>query len=303
MQWLVAFDLTPHSEGVVRLARWLHQRSGGAHLVTGVHVDARASLGLHGDFGDLGAGPDLERTKQQARAFLERHGVAEAFAGVEVQLGAPVARLRALVRERDVQGLLLGRAALAESRPLVALGAVPRRMLRRPELPTAIVPPDLDEARLGGGPLLVGVDPSAACLPAVALARRLAEALSLRVLLVHAMPRQTPVAVMGALSVQPRDPTMARSDLVLPQDTDAQEATIVRWIAAQGLQDLPLELRRGPVTATLRDAAREHDATMIIAGTRGLSLAERLRSTSVGTDVAARADRTVMVVPSPTGVT
>lgn len=302
MRWLVSFDLTLHSVGVLRLARWLHARSGGQHLFHGIHVDTRPNLGLHGDGGELGSGPDLEPTLQQARAFLERHELLDALGAVEVRLGAPVAVLPALVRERSFDGLMLGRAAPIGRLPLVALGSVPRRLLRQPELPTMIVPPDLDESSLGQGPLLVGVDPSPHCLEAVAFARRLARVLSLRVLLVHAIPRETPVAVMGALSVEPRDPTMATIDIVPPVDTTPAEHSIARWVADHGLQDLALEIRRGPVPSSLRNAAREHAATMIVGGSRRLTLAERVLTSSISSDLAARADRPVLVVPPPVAV-
>ncbi|MCX4247143.1 universal stress protein [Paraliomyxa miuraensis] len=299
MRWLVGLDLTPHSVGLIRLARWLSARSGGALEFHALHADTRRALGLHGDGGELGSGPDLEPTLRQVRAFLEEHGVLEAFRSVDVGLGAPVELLPALARERGFDGLLLGRAAPRGRRPLVALGSVPRRLLRQPILPTAIVPPDLDPASLGRGPLLVGVNPSAYCLEAAALARRLARWLSLSVRMVHVVSHPAPVAAMGVLSVKPRDPTMATSDLMERLDASAAERAIERWVEDHGLGDLPLELRHGPISGSLRRAALDHEATMLMSGSRRLTLTERMLDSSVGSDLAAHADRPVVVVPAP----
>ena len=302
MRWLVGFDLTPHSVGVIRFAKWLHARSGGTLEIHGLHVDDRATLGLHGEGGELGSGPDLEPTLERARAFLEHYRVLEAFGSVDVRPGAPVELLPTLAQERGFDGLLLGRMAPIGHTPLMALGPIPRKVLRRARLPTAIVPPDLDPTKLGQGPILVGVDASEHSLEAIALARRLARSLSLAIRMVHVVASPTPVAVMGVLSVRPRDPTMATIDLVDPLDTSLAEQAIGRWIGDNGLEDLPLELRRGPISTSLRDAALDHEATFLMSGSRRLSLTERVLTQSIASDLASHAGRPVVVVPSSAAI-
>lgn len=296
MRWLVGFDRTSNSAGAVRFARWLHARTQGEHLLQGVYVLDSAGLGLRDA---PGSGPPLEPAQRQAREFLEHHGVLEAFAGVEARHGKPDEVLQELVRERRFDGMVLGRAAPAGAFSLVSLGRVPRRLLRRLDRPTVVVPPDQDDTELGHGPIIVGVAPFPDSIEAVRFAQRLGQQLGLSVMLVHAITRETPVAVLGALSVEPRDPSMSTSDIVPPQDTTPQEQLIEEWVQQHGFGRLLLEVRRGPVPAALRDAGREHAATLIVCGSRRLTLGERLFTSSVGSELAAHADRPVAIVGAP----
>lgn len=295
MRWLVGFDPTPNSRGVVRLGRWLHARTEGLHVLHGVHVETSATTGFQQH---PGPGPALAPTEQWAQRFLEEEGVAEAFMHLETVHGVPEKVLQALAKERDYDGLLLGRAAPAGELPLLSLGRVPRRLLRWLELPTIVAPPDLDESVLGHGPIVVGVTPTPESLEAVDYALLLAEELTLPVMLVHVVPLARPVNVAGVLRLEPRDPTMTSSDIVPPEDTTRDEAAIAEWVAQHGLEALTLEVRAGHVPAALIEVAREQAATMIVCGSRRLSLLERLFTSSVGSELAAHADRPVVVVPS-----
>ncbi len=304
MRWLVGFDPTPSSVGMVRFAAWLHARTEGRHVLHGIHVDTRTGVGFDGSPGD---GADLSPSERDARAFLESQGVAEAFGPVEVVHGSPEKVLQALAQERDYDGLLLGRSAPIEGSPLVSLGRVPRRLLRGLELPTVVVPPDAygreapgSPARLEPtpGPIVVGVAPTPECIEAAGFAVLLGEALELPVVLAHAVPPSRSLATSGVLSFEPRDPTMRSSDVVPPEDTSAAAAAIEAWTAQHGLEGLPLEVRVGHAPGVLVELARERNASMIVCGSRRLSLIDRLFTSSVGSELAAHADRPVVVVPS-----
>lgn len=303
MRWLVGFDPTPSSVGVVRLAAWLHARTEGNHVVHGVYVDTSHSTG----FADgVGSGPPLEAAERAARAFLAEQGVAHAFAHVEAVHGAPDKVLQALAEEREVDGLLLGRAEPVEREELVSLGRVPRRLLRRLELPTVVVPPDRGDPTEAAlmqpngalGPIVVGVTPTPESLEAAGFAVVLGEALALPVVLVHVVERSRPAVTTGVLSLEPRDPIMRTSDIVPPTDASGPAMLIGQWAAQSGLDGLPLELRVGHVPVELVAVARERHATMIVCGSRRLSLLERAFTSSVGSELAAHADRPVVVVPS-----
>jgi nucleotide-binding universal stress UspA family protein len=303
MRWLVGFDPTPSSVGVVRLAAWLHARTDGKHVLHGVYVDTSPATG----FADgVGSGPPLTAAERAARAFLVEQGVADAFAHVEALHGAPDKVLQALAEERELDGLLVGRAAPVEREELVSLGRVPRRLLRRLELPTVVVPPDRGDPGQGAlmqpnaalGPIVVGVTPTRESLEAAGFAVLLGKALALPVVLVHVVERSRPALTTGVLSLEPRDPIMRTSDIVPPMDTSGPAASIGQWAARSGLEDLPLELRVGHVPVELVALAREHHATMIVCGSRRLSLLERVFTSSVGSELAAHADRPVVVVPS-----
>ena len=148
------------------------------------------------------------------------------------------------------------------------------------------------------GPIVVGITPTAESLEAAGFAVLLGEELELPVVLVHVVPPSRPVATAGVLSLGPRDPTMSSSDVAPPEDTSGPTAVIGEWAARHGLDDLPLVLRVGHVPVELVAFARERRATMIVCGSRRLSLLERLFTSSVGSELAAHADRPVVVVPS-----
>jgi nucleotide-binding universal stress UspA family protein len=312
MRWLVGFAPGSSSVGVVRFAAWLHARSEGRHALHAIHIDPSAATGFDGS---MAAGPDLSPSERRAREFLAAQGVAEAFAHVESVHGSPEKVLQALASERDFDGLLLGRAAPVRASTIVSLGRVPRRLLRGLELPTMVVPPDAfgpdgeappdaAAAELGiassaaPGPIVVGVTPSAESLEAAGFAVLLGGELGLPVLLAHVIPPSRPVAPAGVLSFEPHDPTMAGSDIAPPEDTSAPAAAMEAWAAQHGLDGLPLELRVGHVPVELVAFARERRATMIVCGSRRLSLIDRLFTSSVGSELAAHADRPVVVVPS-----
>jgi nucleotide-binding universal stress UspA family protein len=294
MRWLVGFDPTPSSEGVVRFAAWLHGRTEGRHTLFGVHVETSATTGLHDR---LGAGPDLQPALDRARAFLRAQGVADAFAHVEAVHGAPEKVLSALAAERDYDGVLVGRAT-ASGGAAASLGRVPRRLLRRLELPTVVVPPDLGDPNQALGPIVVGVAPTPESLEAAGFAVLLGEELGLPVVLAHVVEPSRPAAAAGVLSLEPRDPVMRRSDIVPPQDASEPLAVVTAWAARHGLEGLPLELRVGHVPMELVALARERRAAMLVCGSRRLSLLDRLFASSVGTELATHADRPVVVVPS-----
>lgn len=314
MRWLVGFDPTSSSVGVVRFAAWLHARSERRHALHAIHVDTSAATGFDES---MAAGPDLSPSERRAREFLAAQGVAEAFAHVESVHGSPEKVLQALARERDFDGVLLGRAAPIRASTIVSLGRVPRRVLRALELPTIVVPPDAfgpdgetppDPATADleltsasapePGPIVVGVTPSGESLEAAGFAVLLGGELGLPVVLAHVVPPSRPVATAGVLSLEPRDPTMRGSDIAPPEDTAGAAAAIESWTTQHGLDGMPLELRVGHVPVELVALARERRATMIVCGSRRLSLIDRLFTSSVGSELAAHADRPVVVVPS-----
>jgi len=295
MRWLIGFDPTPSSTGVVRFAAWLHARSHGRHVMHGIHVETSVSTGLETE---VGPGPDLVPAERRARSFLEAQGVSEVFAHVESVHGAPEKVLQALARVRDFDGLLLGRAAPSKGSPMVSLGRVPRRLLRGLELPTVVVAPDVGEPPPELGPIVVGVTPTPESLEAAGFAMLLGGELELPVVLAHVVEPPRPVMTAGVLSLEPHDPVMSSSDIAPPEDTAGPAAALAEWTARHGLDDLPLELRVGHVAVKLLELARERHATMIVCGSRRLSLIDRLFTSSVGSELATHADRPVVVVPS-----
>jgi nucleotide-binding universal stress UspA family protein len=294
-EWIVGMDLTPTSHGAVRLARWLQERSPREQRLHGVYVGTAETIERELP----GAGLPGERACTMMRAEAESLGAASAFAAFEAVPGDEPEQVLARVAEaHDAKGLVIGRAGAAGEWTLVSLGRVARRLLRHVPRPVVVVPPDLDVAALGRGPVVIGAAPVEHALSAIRFGRSLAEDLDLPVLLVHVIPDPAELPLAGpdqafiAASAPPAISLVDRARLRV----DAEHA-LLDWLREHGLGQPPVRAEPGRKVWTLLDVARAVEATMIICGSRRLSLAERIFESSVGTELAARSDRPVIVVP------
>jgi len=287
-------DLTSASHGAVRLARWLQQRSPQEQRLRGVYVGTATTI----EHTLPGPGLPGERACSMMRAEAEALGVAEAFVAFEAVPGdEPEAVLARVAEAHEAKGIVIGRAGAANEWTLVSLGRVARRLLRHVPRPLVVVPPDLDVGTLGRGPVVIGVATVDHAVPAIRLGRALAEALDLPVLLVHVIPDPATMPVAGAdptFAYAGAQPAMVVDHARLRMDA---EHALRAWLRQQGLGELPVRAELGPKPWALLEVARTLEATMIVCGSRRLSLAERIFQSSVGTELAARADRPVIVVP------
>lgn len=288
--WIVGMDLSDKSRGALQFARWLHERSGADERMRGVYIGDAATI----DRDHPGAGLPIDRARTAVRATVESSGAALAFEAFDAVPGeAPEEELRRLAAARDIDGLIIGRCGKSNGWSLVSLGRVARRLLRHIPRPIAVVPPDLDPSVLGRGPVVVGLVPDEHAIAAARMGRDIAEALEVPVLLVHVIvdPTRQPLAVA--------DPSLAyAAALVSAEKDDAKAAEYLRtWLDDNGLGDLPLRTELGDSSRTLLDIAESVDATLLVCGSRRLSLTERIFQSSTGSDLAAHAHRPVLVVP------
>lgn len=298
-EWIVGMDLTAHSHGAVRFVRWLQEQSPHEQRLRGVYVGSTATIER-----EL-PGPGLpgERACTMMRAAAESLGAASAFTAFEaVPSDAPEEELARVAHEHAADGLVIGRAGAAGEWTLVSLGRVARRLLRHVPRPVVVVPPDLDVAALGHGPVVIGAAPVDHAIAAIRFGRALAETLDLPVLLVHVIP--DPAAYPAMVPVVGADPavTLASAEQAsAPVDQArvrmAAEHGLRQWLREHGLGDPPVRAEPGRKAWALLDVARGVQASMIVCGSRRLSLVERVFESSVGTELAARADRPVVVVP------
>jgi nucleotide-binding universal stress UspA family protein len=232
------------------------------------------------------------------RATAESLGAASAFSAFEVVPGdTPEAVLAHVAEERDADGLIVGRAGAAGEWSLVSLGRVARRLLRHVPRPVVVVPPDLDVAALGRGPVVIAAAPVDHAVAAIRFGRKLAETLDLPALLVHVIPDPA-VYPVGADPALTYTSAQQASTLLDRARVRAQaEHGLQAWLREHGLGEPPVRAEPGRKSWTLLDVARSVDATMIVCGSRRLSLAERIFQSSVGTELAGQADRPVVVVP------
>jgi nucleotide-binding universal stress UspA family protein len=233
------------------------------------------------------------------RTAAESLGAAAAFASFEaVPDDAPEQALVRVAEAHAAAGIIVGRAAPASEWSLVSLGRVARRLLRHAPLPVMVVPPDLDVAALGRGPVVIGAAALDDAVSAIRLGHALAQSLGLPARIVHVVPDP------AALPVASVDPGVAYTSLqqagtALDRGRLQAEAErgLAAWLRERGLPELPVRAELGRKTWALLDVARAEEATMIVCGSRRLSLAERIFEASVGSQLAAQADRPVLVVP------
>ncbi len=278
MRWIVGTDLGPRSAGALALGAWLREHSNpvsvvhvlegpprigeavDAHIVAGVaavHAHLRA-LGLDGVIDEVQAIPD----------------------------GTPELGLAAAIGTAAANGVIVGRASPRAGAFAVRLGRSARRLLRQLPAPIMVVPPDLDIATLGAGPVVL-----ATCLrddsnAAGAVARRLADDLARPLLVIHVDPAL--VLADSRLS----------SGMPMPEELRPRtHADLEAWIAARGLGPAQALLLEGDTVERVLACARDQAAPLVCCGSRRLGLIERIFGTSVGTELARLADRAVLVVP------
>lgn len=143
------------------------------------------------------------------------------------------------------------------------------------------------------GTLLVAVDFSAVGRAALDAAIALARDLRARLVLVHAFQRafMAPELAPGiAARVQDQESKVEEADAI---DLSTDYASVAR---AAGLT-VETETAEGDVAAVVVEAARRHDATLIVVGTHGRTGVKRLVLGSTAEVVVRHADRPVLVVP------
>jgi nucleotide-binding universal stress UspA family protein len=185
--------------------------------------------------------------------------------------------------------LVIGRLARRGQERWVRLGRTARRVLRRLAGPVVVVPPDLRAKDVGSGPVVCAVDVRSETLSAVHLAEALARAIGRPLVLAHALPTLADVnaawlSIAQVAEVGKEHEQRARAafaDFVHRHELGAHAAAI---------------LVGSPVDAVLDFAERER-AAMIVCGSRLLGAAERVYTSSFGTELAAAAKIPVAVVP------
>lgn len=185
--------------------------------------------------------------------------------------------------------LLLGRAAPQSSDAMLRLGAVARKLLRRLPVAVAVVPPDVTANEIGTGPIVLGTDLTATSVAAGRFASQLANELRRELVVIHVHDREWRSPMFGA---------GGRIELPSVSRTASTGEDVARWVEDQDFRSVSSWCAVGPVADALIAFAREEDSPALVVGSRMLSLGQRVFTASVGTDLAGRADRMVVVVPS-----
>lgn len=281
VRWIVGLDLRPYSQGAIKTAGWLAQHAAPEmrHRFYGVHVVPQVPrVSVRDDVLD----ELCERAHEQAEQTVAEAGASEAIDRVDAVPGHPTETLAAASTFYDADGLIVGRHGPREGGTVVRLGTVARQLLR--SLPTAVmvVPPDHDPAARPPGPVLVATDLAPDAAAAGRFGLRLAQVLGVDLVLLHVPETGQLAAQLGAAPHSP-----------LVTDPQAFET----WVDTYGLGGARTETSPGdPVEQTLR-LATIHDASLIVCGSRRLTLSDRMFQASTGSTLAAYAPIPVVVVP------
>lgn len=287
MRWIVGVDLRS-SGGALQFARWLARESREPETFVGVHVVEEADLRVVLRF------RTLEAVMTEARDAVQKavESAGPTLARFELRVlggGSAEDRLEEVRRAEAADALVIGRLASRGTQPMVRLGRVARRLLRRMAAPVAVVPPDLAERDLGDGPVLALARPSKECLDAVRTARALATALGRRLAVLHVIGDPLTAVPYGISHDQVAE--------LRDEELELARTELTAWLGDAGVAaDEPI-VRMGSLVEEASALADEVRAPVMAAGARHASATEALLAMSLGRELAAYAKVPVLLVP------
>lgn len=294
-KWGVGVELDDEHHGPLRFAAALSaasDREGAPRdLFVGIHVAPRREL-----FHPLIGADEAEQMQAKAAAHVATILASEGLRGervrVEIVEDEDVELGLAEASERlGVDALIIGRRAKRSEDPIVRLGEVTRRLLRRLPVPVVVVPPDFGasgDPGLGRGPVIVGADLSEHCVGAVKFAAEVAARFDRELVLAHGTQ-----AFHWGVSYIPE----ASLEQIQRQTRETAARELEAWAEEIGVAGRS-HVFMGDPAKRLLELAHNSDATLLVTGSRMLGPVERLFLSSVSSELAAAADCPVAVVPS-----
>lgn len=281
-RWIVGLDLSARSHGALVFSAWMRRAESPAERPSLVGVHVLESWAAH--YLPVGR----EEYVRSVRSVAERHmaEVGGVFDDVEVVEAARAEDGLAGAAQRG-DAVVIGRSAARESHAFVRLGRVARRVLRQLPAPVFVVPPDLSPSALSG-PIMLAVDLGESSAAAIEAAVRLARAHARPLVLAHAgEPRHADL-------LDELDPRWAAARELFRGGVEREFAA---WAEAKGLGSLRRVLEFGAPPETLARIAAQEQAAVVVVGSRRLSTAERIFTTSTASALAGLCTCPVAVVP------
>lgn len=281
MTTIVGTDLRQHCAGALRFAAWY----AAADELVCLHLVNQGFLQHSAAFHPVS---EIMGRERRAVENLVRETLGTA-PSVRIELRAAWEVSEALVEAQgSADTLIIGRNAGRSKRSLSRLGATARRVLRKSDGLTIVVPPDLDH--VGGGPIMLAAGCDETGARALVFARKIAEEKRRPLMVVHAV--EGPDADGGA--GHPR----ALLDTYAAEQIQAARRCFEAWSEAQGLAPDTIHLLQGPESPTeqLISFATQHDVPLLVTAPHFRSYVQQVVGTSFSTELASYAQCPVAVV-------
>ena len=278
--WIVGIEPSARSSGAIHFARWLRRSL--RVPVVGVHVTELWMLALS----EPGTAQFLATARDSAERWL-----ATMKAGAEDAAFDAVESAEALdpenylsTRGQGALGIVVGRHPTRE-RGWFRLGRVTRRLLRNLPAPVVVAPPELTADDLAG-PVILATDLGPASIAAARFATAFARQAQRPLLCVHVgQPRWSEGVELTPDLLSLREAYRARVE------REARE-----W-AVHHCPETPLVVGYGDPAEYLPALAGQREASLLVLGSRRLSLLERVFVGSTASAVASAARCAVAIVP------
>lgn len=288
-QWIVGVDLRKRSDGALRFATWLQAHISerppelrGVHVLESGQLKALRKFGSHAEI--------IARIEAEAGLVAKRAGAEGALASLDIVESARADEgLARACQQHGADVLIVGRKCGVEEGGFVRLGSVARRLLRQLPAPTIVVPPDLETAAFGAGPVVLAAVPGDSSVGALNFARALAGRLGRELVVTHVVR-----VALDYAQLYWSDAELAK---VREEHSRAAFRRLKEWLVEHGAEDARVELRAGLEHDALVEACSSHKAALLVTGSRRLKGLERMVLLSVSSDLAAHAQVPVAVVP------
>ncbi len=274
MNILVAVDESPAG---IRALRWAAGLAAGT--TSGLHA-VRTWAYPHIPADGL-EDPDYmdRRVHQQLRGAVTELDRSDVVVETTVLRGPAGPTLLSFIEQEEPSLVVVGRRG--PDTPRTLLGSVSRRLVEQAHVPVAVVSGEGMEERFPLRRIVVGVDGSSTSTRAMRWATDLAAAVNAELILVNAVGFD------------------AEAPTVLPDRFDASTAVLEEAAAMARASGVEVQVVSAPGDARVLvdEVAAEHDADLIVVGTRGLGKLGKMLLGSVAGYLAQHVTRPVVVIP------
>ncbi len=284
--WGVGVELSEDHLGALRFAVDL---AGKADSILGIHVMPDSER-LHPLISREQAKTMREQISADVVTLFQRAGAEGTVSARLVEDDHPELGLVDLAEREQFGALIIGRRARRDDDPLIRLGQISRRVLRRLPVPVIVVPPDYgaDDERLGAGPVVLATDLDEHCTAAAEFAKLLAARLDRPLLIAHGTE-----AFNWGVSYIPAE----TFEVMLEQARARASAKLHAWVVAHGLDGTPERVFFGDPARNLAHLVDVEEAAVLVTGSRKLGPIERVFLASVSSELAGSTRCPTAIVP------